>query len=249
ICESRFVDGLSDAQVESLFNVARDAEYTMILKEARAGSTDTAGGPEAASLAARLRRRLTTDATIDFFGAPARGGAESAVAELERRAQSAQSGESEKEGGRGVEEIDLSGGRTWVTRRGIHVDRMASAWLIRRFIDPAARFKFVTARGYEPEPGELRFDMFEAEYTHTADCCTFEVLLSRFSVSDPALRPIAEIVHDIDLKDEKFGREDTPGIERLVAGIALAHRDDEARLSRATAMLDDLYEYFRKKRA
>src|SRR5215831_18459030 len=58
ICESRFVDGLSDAQVESLFNVARDAEYTMILKEARAGSTDTAGGPEAASLAARLRRRL-----------------------------------------------------------------------------------------------------------------------------------------------------------------------------------------------
>src|SRR5262249_4477436 len=150
ICESRFVDGLSDAQVEALFNAARDAEYAMILKDARAGTTDDTGGSEAATLAARLRRRLTTVAAIDFFGAPARGAAESAVAELERRAQSGQSGEPEEEGGRGESDIDLSGGRTWVTRRGIHVDRMASAWLIRRFIDPAARFKFVTARGYEP---------------------------------------------------------------------------------------------------
>ena len=246
ICESRFVDGLSDAQVEALFNAARDADYTMILKDAR--STDEVGGSEAAALAARLRRRLTTIAAIDFFGAPGRGAAESAVAELERRAQSARTDEPDNDSDRGAPEIDLSGGRTWVTRRGIHVDRMASAWLIRRFIDPAARFKFVAARGYAPEPGELRFDMFEAEYTHTADCCTFEVLLSQFSVTDPALRPIAEIVHDIDLKDEKFGREETPGIERLIAGIALTHRDDEARLSRAGAMLDDLYEYFRKKR-
>jgi hypothetical protein len=246
ICESRFVDGLSDAQVEALFNAARDADYTMILKDAR--STDEVGGSEAAALAKRLRRRLTTIAAIDFFGAPGRGAAESAVAELERRAQSARTDEPDNDSDRGAPEIDLSGGRTWVTRRGIHVDRMASAWLIRRFIDPAARFKFVAARGYAPEPGELRFDMFEAEYTHTADCCTFEVLLSQFSVTDPALRPIAEIVHDIDLKDEKFGREETPGIERLIAGIALTHRDDEARLSRAGAMLDDLYEYFRKKR-
>jgi hypothetical protein len=246
ICESRFVDGLSDAQVEALFNAARDADYTMILKDAR--STDEVGGSEAAALAARLRRRLTTIAAIDFFGAPGRGAAESAVAELERRAQSARTDEPDNDSDRGAPEIDLSGGRTWVTRRGIHVDRMASAWLIRRFIDPAARFKFVAARGYAPEPGELRFDMFEAEFTHTADCCTFEVLLSQFSVTDPALRPIAEIVHDIDLKDEKFGREETPGIERLIAGIALTHRDDEARLSRAGAMLDDLYEYFRKKR-
>jgi hypothetical protein len=134
-----------------------------------------------------------------------------------------------------------------VTRKGIYVDRMASGWLIQRFIDSKARFKFVAAKGYLPEPGDLRFDMFEAEFTHEGDLCTFEVLLSRFSLQDPALRPLAEIVHDIDLKDSKFGRPDTVGFERVVAGIAMAHSEDEARLERACSVLDDLYEYFKRK--
>ncbi len=140
-------------------------------------------------------------------------------------------------------------GRTWVTRRGIHVDRMASAWLIRRFIDPKARFKFVASRGYHPASRELRFDMFEADFTHEADHCTFEVLLARCGITDPALQPIAEIVHDIDLKDAKFGRTESGGIDRLIAGIAMAHQADEDRLERACAVFDDLYEYYRRKRA
>src|SRR5205807_325245 len=106
----------------------------------------------------------------------------------------------------------------------------------------------VPAKGHKPEPRELRFDMFEAEYTHEGDLCTFEVLLVRFSLGDPALQPIAEIVHDIDLKDSKFGRQDALGFERLVAGIAMAHKEDEVRLERACAVLDDLYEYFKRKR-
>ena len=130
--------------------------------------------------------------------------------------------------------------KTWVTRKGIYVDRMASAWLIRRFIDPDARFKFVPPKGYKPLPGELRFDMFEAEFTHEGDRCTLEVLIQRVGLNDPALIPIAEIVHDIDLKDSKFGRQDTIGIERLIAGIAMTHKDDENRLARGTAVFDDL---------
>jgi hypothetical protein len=126
---------------------------------------------------------------------------------------------------------------------------MASAWLIRCFIDPEARFKFVPAKGYKPEAGELRFDMFEAEFTHDGDRCTFEVLIGRLGLKDPALRPIAEIVHDIDLKDSKFAREETAGIDRLIVGIAMAHKDDETRLTRASAVFDDLYEYFRRKRS
>jgi hypothetical protein len=118
---------------------------------------------------------------------------------------------------------------------------MASAWLIRRFIDPKARFKFVPAKGYRPEEGELRFDMFEAEFTHEGDLCTFEVLVQRFGLADPALRAIAEIVHDIDVKDAKYGREEAPGIGQLVAGIAAAHADDEERLARGAALLDDLH--------
>ena len=97
-------------------------------------------------------------------------------------------------------------GRTWVTREGVHVDRIASAWLIRRFIDPAAEFKFVPARGYKPRPREIRFDMFQAEYTHEGDRCTFQALTRRFAPTDHALQAIGEIVHDIDCKDEQFGR-------------------------------------------
>jgi hypothetical protein len=131
--------------------------------------------------------------------------------------------------------------RTWVTRTGIKVDRMASAWLIRRFIDPEATFKFVPAKGYAPAPRELRFDMFEAEFTHEGDLCTFELMVQRFGLADPALRAIAEIVHDIDVKDGKFGREEAAGIGQLVAGIAAAHPDDDARLARGAALFDDLY--------
>jgi hypothetical protein len=131
--------------------------------------------------------------------------------------------------------------RTWVTRTGIKVDRMASAWLIRKFIDPEARFKFVPSKGYEPEEGELRFDMFEAQFTHEGELCTFEVLLQSFELDDPALRDIAEIVHDIDLKDAKYGREEAPGIAQLVEGIAAAHEDDEERLRRGAALFEDLY--------
>jgi hypothetical protein len=132
-------------------------------------------------------------------------------------------------------------GRTWVTRAGIKVDRMASAWLIRKLIDPQARFKFVPAKGYEPQKGELRFDMFEAEFTHEGDLCTFEVLLERFGLDEPALRAIAQIVHDVDVKDAKYGREEAPGLGQVVAGIAAAHPDDEARLERGTALFEDLY--------
>ncbi len=132
-------------------------------------------------------------------------------------------------------------GRTWVTRTGVKVDRMASAWLIRKFIDPKATFKFVPAKGYRPAARELRFDMFEAEFTHEGELCTFEVLVQRFGLRDPALQAIAEIVHDIDVKDAKYGREEAPGIGQLVAGIAAAHPDDDARLERGAALFDDLY--------
>ena len=112
-----------------------------------------------------------------------------------------------------------------MTRQGVQVDRIASAWLIRRFIDPGARFKFVPGTGYRPQPGELRFDMFEGEFTHRGDRCTFEVLLAHAGLDDPALGAIGEIIHDIDLKDGKYGREEAAGMRSLIAGIAASqHR-------------------------
>ncbi len=136
---------------------------------------------------------------------------------------------------------DVSGGRVWVTRRDVHVDRIASAWLIKRYVDPKARFKFVESRGYRPKKGELRFDMYEGEFTHEGGSCTFEVLLRRFSLGDPALEALGEMVHDIDCKDGKFGRPETAGLRRLVQGVAAASDQDPVRLEQGAVILDSLY--------
>jgi hypothetical protein len=139
-------------------------------------------------------------------------------------------------------------GRVWVTRRDMHVDRIASAWLVRRWIDPEARFKFVAPEGYVPEPGEIRFDMYDAEYTHVGDSCTFEVLASTFIPNDPAIGVLAEIVHDIDLKESRFGRPEAAGVQLLIEGLVAAHPEDETRLERGTLLFDDLYAAFQARR-
>jgi hypothetical protein len=253
ICEARMIDGLSDQDVRALFDEARDADYREIAEEARAvaeaGRNNDAVPDEArAEIPAkvkRLRKRLAEVAAIDFFGASGRQSAEGVVAEIEARLRPTAGGKAmatEKKVGAGLT------GKTWVTRRGVHVDRMACAWLIRRFIDPDARFKFAGGQAYRPGGDELRFDMFEAEFTHDGDRCTFEVLLDRIGLDDPALRHIGEIVHDIDIKDGKFDRPEAAGIAQVIAGIAMAHDDDEARLQRSAVVFEDLLTYFRRKR-
>ena len=248
VCEAHFVEGLSDGAIEGLFSAAREADYGTLAREARAlqtavsrsGKRGTVKG--AASSVVRLRKRLGELASIDFFGAPGRDAVEGVLAAVEAALRPP----SEVN-----EPVATMGGvsrRTWVTRTGVHIDRIASAWLIRRFIDVKARFKFVRGQDYAPGPRELRFDMFEAEFTHEGDLCTFEVLLRRFGLKDAALLPIAEIVHDIDLKDSKFARPEAAGIDHLIAGIAMRHKDDDARLREGGAVFESLYEFFKRKR-
>jgi len=254
ICEARFMDGLSDDQVEAIFHAARNVDYAQVADAARRllkgiGSASRNGAEKRASgeaELARLKRRTAEVTSIDFLGAPGRRTVDKLLGAIEARLRTAKREKSTSAATGTIRR--RSRGRTWVTRKGIHVDRMASAWLIKRFIDPEARFKFVPGRSYRPQPGELRFDMFEAEYTHDGDRCTFEVLVEKFQPDDRALRPVAQIVHDIDLKDSKFGRPEVQGIDRLVAGIAMAHREDEERLARGSAVFEDLYEYFRRKK-
>jgi len=252
-CEARLVDGLSDQDVRALFNAARDEDYGALAREARLLAQAPAAGMAAAQRAdararlARLKSRSLEIVAIDFFGANGRETVDGLLAMLGAalREEPVMGPAPSDKASFGTEALK---GRVWVTRQGVHVDRIASAWLIRRFMDPGSRFKFVRGKGYQPLPGELRFDMFEAEFTHEGDRCTFEVLLSRSGLEDPALRAISEIVHDIDLKDGKFARGETTGIAHLVAGLALANKSDEQRMSRGGAVLDDLYEYFRRKR-
>lgn len=253
LCEARFVDGLSDSEVEGLFQTARSADYDEIAVEARRLGAIPAPkrkkddrSAQIETDLAKLKRRLAEVVAIDFFGARGRESVDGLISGIEARMYENRSGTRPvKSGTSPVSELK---DKTWVTRKGIYVDRIASAWFVRRFVDSAARFKFVPAKGYKPLPGEIRFDMFEAEFTHEGDRCTLEILIERTGIDDPALLRIAEIVHDIDLKDQKFGRQETPGIEQVIAGIAMAHKDDETRLARGSAVFDDLYEFFKRKR-
>jgi hypothetical protein len=251
VCEARFVDGLSDDQIEGLFNTAREGDYREISEEARRLRASLKGRKKpdeelrsrVEATVTRLRKRLADIVALDFFSANGGQATEALLSSLEQQLQeSASTAPSTlEEPATAPEQVH---GRTWVTRKGIHVDRMASAWLIQRFIDPDARFKFVPGRGHRPEPGEFHFDMFEAEYTHEGDRCTFEVLCARFALPDPGLIAIAEIVHDIDLKDEKFGRPEVDGIVAVLRGIREAASDDDARIQLATSVFDGLHAQF-----
>ena len=243
ICRAAFVDGLTDEQIEHLFRRARDADYTEIAEAAR-GSTATSRSRDPVSSGgdelARLRKRFAAVKAIDFCDAPGRAMAEEALRALSEQTQPERSAIMQT----GAAAKSEYRGRLWVTRSGIFVDRIASAWLIRRFIDRDARFKFVADAKTRRQANELRFDMVDGEFTHVGDHCTFETLLERFALGDPALQAIGEIVHDIDLKDDKFSRDDAAGIERVLSGIAASHDDDTARLERGAQLFDDLYTLF-----
>ena len=131
--------------------------------------------------------------------------------------------------------------RRWLTRHRPGIDRMACAWLIRRFIDPHAVFAFA-APDAAREPDTVTFDMFEGDFTHEGDRCTFEVLWARFGVADARLGGIAELVHDLDLKDARFGRPEAPLLGALVEGLRQLHERDEELLERGIALFDALYQ-------
>jgi hypothetical protein len=247
LCEGQFFDGVSDDEIERKFVEARNVDYTQLSEEARLLAKalrpkrlSAEKLTSAESELAKIKKRLAEIVAIDFCHASERGGVEGLVMSLDRSISAKREPESP---GR-LELVPRPRGATWVTRAGVHVDRIACAWLIRRFIDPNARFKFVAAKGYVPEKGELRFDMYDAEFTHVGDRCSFEVLLERMGVTDRALVPIAEIIHDIDVRDEKFARTETAGVSSQITGVCVAHREDLARIAAATPILEALYSFF-----
>jgi len=251
LCAATFCDRPSDEEIEEKFRQERAADFAALsvqlrelLRQRHQPGAVVPQEEQRLAQVRRLRKRYDEVAAIDFFGAPGRAEVESFVRRLEERLQSDRRGRGGRDRSRGLS--DLSG-RVWVTRKGVHVDRIASAWLVRRFVDPTARFRFADSQSPEAAPGELRFDTVGGEFTHDGDHCTFETLVERLTLHDPAVSQIAEIVHDIDLKDGKFGRTDAPGILQLLNGIVLAHPEDLDRLDRGFALFDDLYESFRRR--
>ncbi len=248
-------EGLTDEAVRARFDAARNEDYRLIAADARTllksvRRPQRQRGREKAAQRlggtsqrldhelAKLRRRLEAASAIDFFGASEQSAARALLSEIQRELTRRMTVTPKSASRRAPV------GATWVTRRDVHVDRMASAWLIRRFIDRRPRFRFVDPARHTHRDGDLRFDMFDAEYTHVGDACTFETLVSTFVPDDRALREIAEIVHDVDCKDAKFRREEAPGLASMILGIVALHEQDNDRVAEGSGVFDVLYAAF-----
>src|SRR5690242_184161 len=249
VCEAQIVEGLADGAIEDLLRAAREAEYAALSQAARRLAAEVRGTRirddarrrRVAQALERARARFEQIVARDAFGARGRESAAGLLSLVEDRLHGV-----EDAGTTRAPQVEPPRGALWVTRTGVMVDRIASAWLIRRFIDPSARFKFVNGRGYRPAPGELRFDMGGAEFTHRDARCTFEVLVESFRLRDSALKPIAEIVHDLDLEDGRYARPEAVGVGRMIVGLAIGRQADDARLAQGATLFDHLYESFRR---
>lgn len=185
--------------------------------------------------ARRLARNLERVIEIDFFRAPGRPEVERLREVVERRLRRDEEATPPREAP-GLESLR---GRRWVTRPRPHVDRIASAWLIKRFIDPEAEFLFAAAD--ELPAGAIAFDVLGAEFGHHGQDVTFETLLRCAGLTNPRLAFLAEIVHEADLHDAKFDREEAPGLDLAIRGLLAALKDDHEVLAHGMTLFDGLY--------
>lgn len=230
------------ADIVAGFQRARDEEYRLLKTEIdRFGKTRRRLAAERNGQAVRtlrsLRERLNAIERNDFFDAPARRQTADALAALERAASGRQPSVASARGPLSPERFR---GRRWVTRRRPGVDRMASAWLIRKSIDPHATFAFAD----RATDGDVAFDMYSGDFSHQGDSCTFEVLADRFQLKSAAITKVAQIVHDLDMKDMKYGLPEAAAVGRMVEGLRALHADDQILLERGMAIFDALARSF-----
>ena len=254
------VEGATDKEIIHLFQQARDEEYARLAAELeglagalreqkRGGHMTLARLAHYEAELAKLHGELEYTTIIDFFQARGRATAMAAYERCQKAMRAVQDRAGAKTlSGKVVTDATLNvvayQGKLWITRRNLYMDRVASAWLIKRFIDRRPRFHFV-AEG-EAVDGGIPFDMYEVEFGHHGKDCTLETMLKRFGLSnDKALQGIAEIVHDIDLKDNKFNRTEAAGLDAIVRGLALLLKDDRKLIEQCCPVFDGLYALLR----
>jgi len=230
IVHAEAFDGVPSAELTRRFVEERSKEYGQLLKELERAPKKNAPSP---ARLARLRKRFQEVVDRDYFACPARDKVEALFAK-------ADAGEREIAARLGRRRKDFVG-RTWVTRYRPGIDRVASAWLIRRFIDSQAIFVF--AAEPKEQPNAVPFDMFSEEgFGHRGDQCTFETLIKEFAIDDRRLKAIAQAVHDADLDDERYGRVEARGLDRVLAGWAHQGLSDEELLRRGMELFEGLYQ-------
>jgi hypothetical protein len=225
-------DDLPAKRLEQLFLEARAPDYQKILHELKRVVSLTAARRQPGQLN-RIRRRFLEVVEIDFFESPLRARIDKLFAETDDAA--ARAGRSYKQKGR--EYLN----RIWMTRPRPGIDRVSSAWMIRRFIDPKARFVF----GDDPNmhPDAIPFDMFcQQGFGHRGEDCTFETLSKQFAIRDRRVKRIAQIIHDADLADDKFGCTEGQGLDRVLTGWAKQDLPDGELLQRGMDLIEGLYE-------
>lgn len=238
-------EGLPDTKLQGLFQQACRDKYAEIEKAAteleqvlrsRKSSLDRA---ESLGKLEKLRKRHAEMAEIDFFNSPEGVKVSALLRSLEERLRQSDTRVTR------VVPMNIADYRQsrWVTRPRPHVDRLACAWLIRRFINPAAEIRYAT----RPEPGEVGFDMRDAAFGHRGNLCTFETMVSAFNLKEPGLQGIAEIVHEIDLRDGRYARPETAGITLVLKGWLLTGLSDQELESHGMALFQGLYTTFSRR--
>jgi hypothetical protein len=240
------LNGDGDQAIETAFRRSRDADYTAFTREADRILTATgkrrgvpAFGREPLNRAVRmLRERLADIERIDFGNAAGRQAAAEVLAKLERRfTEYSRTPAPIVAAQRPADDFR---NRRWVTRPRPGVDRMASAWLIRRYIDPTATFAFVD----QAAAAEIPFDMYSGELSHQGSLCTFETLAQRFGLHGTAVERLGQIVHDLDVKESKYAAPEGPAVGRIVEGLRQVHADDHVLLEQGIAMFEALARSF-----
>jgi len=243
---------MTDADIRRLFSTQADKEYHRLeksldvverkIQSIRKG-TKSEEGKRLADQVAKFTKEFDGVAKRDFFET-------STGKAMKKRIQAVEAGLRDAGKKSPAEAASVVArrpqdyqGKIWATRKNPFIDRMASAWLIKRFIDPKASFTFIDERDVASlDDSTMAFDVRGAAFTHVGDLCTFEVLVKSFGIKDKAVKKIAEIVHDLDVKDDKYGKPEATGVEDILAGIRKTAKNDADGLERGITAFEMLYQ-------
>jgi hypothetical protein len=234
LVRAREIDGFSNERLVELFNAARAKEYASLQEMLRPLVASARRTSNFGRKVDRIRKQFREIRETDFFDSPKAKDLEMVLRKLE--GTQLKSKPQPK-----LESRDFRG-RVWLTRPRPEIDRVGSAWLIRKSIDPKAKFAFDSRRSANRRV--LTFDMLDGDFSHDGDDCTFETLIRRFGIEDKAVRKIAEMIHDADLDDDKFQRDECVGIDRILKGWATQGLPDKEILRRGFECFDALYAFF-----
>jgi hypothetical protein len=237
LVRAREIEGLPNERLIDLFNAARAKEYASLREMLRPLVANPRRRSNLGGKLDRIRKQFHEIRGTDFFDSPKAKDMEMVLRKLEETQPGSKTQPK-------LEPRDFRG-RVWLTRPRLEIDRVSSAWLIRKFLDPKARFIFGDKRA--PNRRVLTFDMLDGDFSHDGEDCTFETLIRRFEIQDKVARKIAEMVHDADLGDDKFQRSECIGIDRVLKGWGREGISDQEILRRGFQCFDALYTFLQRR--